>query len=255
MMTGSGPDTSAIAASEPMSRAKRHGAAALLACVALPAHGEWHGAVSFATDYFYRGYSKSRGNPVAQASLSYAHDSGGYAGLDFSQVGFDDQCEADHAQVEFKPYLGWALPLSPEWRAELAASGYVYDGHVFGQDSNYSEVYASLHFRDLLTARFAWAPDAYQRGADILDYEIQGRYDLMDNLRFSAGLGYYQSGSLLEYNSFYWNAGLTWYPHLNISADLRYVDSDAHAYPQGHPGQFNPRSVVGEALFTISVGF
>lgn len=220
-----------------------------------PVRADWHGALSFLTDYVYRGYSKSRGNPVAQGSLEFEHESGGFAGLSISQVGFDDAGYPDRSHVEFRPHAGWSLGLGESWRAELEAMGYLYDGRVFGQDSNYAELYAALNFRELLTARVGFAPNAYQRHADTLDYELQGRYDLLDNLRLSAGLGYYQAGALLEYDYFYWNAGLTWYPCRYVAADLRYVDANAHAHPPEQDGALSFRPLANKVLFSISVGF
>ena len=222
-----------------------------------PAGAEWHGKASFLTDYVYRGYSLSRGNPVFQGELDYEHESGLYGGLAISQVGFDDKEYGNRAQVQFKPYLGWTLPLAEHWRADFAATGYIFDGPVFGRDSNFSEIYASLNYRQWLTARIAFAPDAYQRGANTLDYEIQGRYDLFDNVQLSAGLGFYQAGQLLDYEYFYWNAGVTWFVHRYVAADLRYVDMDIDSHP--HPGEpanhFNPRPLQNKVLFSISVGF
>lgn len=221
-----------------------------------PAQAEWHGDVAFLSDYVYRGYSKSRGQPVAQGNLDYEHESGVYGGLAVSQVGFDDREYADRAHVEFRPYLGWATRLSERWRADLSATGYVFDGELFGLDSNYAELYAALNYREWFTARIGFAPDAYGRGVDTLDYEVQGRYDLRDDLRLSAGLGYYQAGRLLGYDYFYWNAGMTWFLYRYVAADLRYVDVDLdnHIHPEA-TGRYAPRPLQDKWLLSISVGF
>ncbi|MEI6270363.1 MAG: hypothetical protein WCP01_15915, partial [Methylococcaceae bacterium] len=36
-----------------------------------PANADWHGDLSFRSDYVYRGYSKSQGNPVVQGLIDY----------------------------------------------------------------------------------------------------------------------------------------------------------------------------------------
>ncbi|MEI7995326.1 MAG: hypothetical protein WCH01_10540, partial [Methylococcaceae bacterium] len=41
-----------------------------------PANSDWHGELSFRSDYVYRGYSKSQGNPVAQGLIDCQGDSG-----------------------------------------------------------------------------------------------------------------------------------------------------------------------------------
>lgn len=228
----------------------------ILLCVpGASADAGWHGQVNFLTNYFYRGYSKSRGNPVVQGNLEFEHESGWFTGFAVSPVSFDDKGYQNRASVELKPYLGWTFALTEDWHADVSATGYVYDGTLFGRDSEYAEFYAAVHLRDQLTVRLAFAPDAYQRGADTLNYELVGRYDVLDTVRLSVGLGYYQASAILGYDSFYWNAGVTWYLHRYVSADLRYVDTNADTHAPEHPGQFGPRALEDQILFSISVGF
>lgn len=221
----------------------------------MPANAEWHGEVSFLTDYFYRGYSKSGGNPVVQGRLDFQHASGGFASMAISPVSFDDKGQDDRASVEFRPSLGLALPLTEDWRADVSATGYVYDGKLFGVDSEYVDLHAALHFREWLTTRLSFAPDAYQRGAGTLNYEILGRYDPLDNFQVSAGLGYHQAGQLLDYDYFYWNAGVTWYLHRHVAVDLRYVDADVDSHPHEQADHFSLRALESNILFSISAGF
>ncbi|MBL1265269.1 TorF family putative porin [Candidatus Methylomicrobium oryzae] len=219
---------------------------------------EWHGDLKFLTDYIYRGYSKSRGHPVAQAHVDYQGNAGWFAGLGVSQVRFDDQIDRERAEIEVTPYLGWSLPLSSDWRAEFSVSGYLYDGKIFGRNPDYAEIYASLHYRDWLSVRASIAPDAYQRGADVLNYELSYRRDLWDNLQFSSGLGYHQAGALLGHDYFYWNAGLSWFATSYLAIDLRYVDVDLsspHEAEDHPPDQFYPRQQDHNYLFSIILGF
>lgn len=219
---------------------------------------EWHGDLKLLTDYVYRGYSKSRGHPVVQAHADYQGNAGWFAGLGVSQVRFDDPLNRERAEVELKPYLGWNLPLSSDWRAEFSVSGYLYDSKIFGRDADYSEIYASLHYLDWLSARASIAPDAYQRGADVLNYELTYRRDLLDNVQFSSGLGYHQAGELLGRDYFYWNAGISWFATSYLAIDLRYVDVDLNAQHEAEPhlpDQFYPRQQDNNYLFSIILGF
>ena len=129
---------------------------------------EWHGELSFRSDYVYRGYSKSQGDPVVQGLIDYQSKSGFFGGLGLSQVNFNDNANANRAQLEIKPYLGGIIPLSVDWRAELSVSGYLYNGNVFGQNGDYAEFGASLHYQDWLSAKIAVAPNAYQRHTQCL---------------------------------------------------------------------------------------
>lgn len=221
-----------------------------------PAGADFKASATLASDYVYRGYSKNRGNPVLQGNLDYEHESGFYGGLWVSQVGFDDKGYEDRAEVELAPYLGWATDLTEDWRFDLSANRYVYAGRVFGQNSDYNEFVGALHCRDLVTARVAFAYDAYNREATTFDYELLGRYSVFDNLQWSAGLGFYQAFQLFEYDNFYWNAGLTWYVNRHVSVDLRYVDSSikgGKTYSDG--GFLSPRGLAHRYLFSLSVGF
>lgn len=219
---------------------------------------EWHGELLFLSDYIYRGYSKSRSNPVVQGHLDYQDDAGWFSGLSLSQVNFDDHSHPQHAEVEFKPYLGWTLPLSSDWRTELSATGYIYNDKVFAHDAHYVEFYSALHYRDWLSARMSVAPNAYQRHVAVANYEVNFRRDIFDTLQFSMGLGYYQAGALLGDDYFYWNAGASWFVTPHLALDIRYVDADLPANDSTgghHHGEFYPRPQENNYLVTITLGF
>ncbi len=221
------------------------------------ANADWHGELSFLNEYIYRGYSKSRGNPVVQGRLDYQGEAGWYAGARLSQVSFDDKVNADRAELEAIPYAGWAFPLSADWKADLSVSGYIYNGKVFSQHANYAEIYGSLNYKDFLTARVAIAPDAYQLNETVTDYELSYRYDILDNLQFSSGLGYYQAGPILEQDFFYWNLGVSWFVTTYLSLDVRYVDAQLEEYHDLSPLQdeFYPRPQENKYLVSLTLGF
>ncbi|MGH8602449.1 MAG: TorF family putative porin, partial [Gammaproteobacteria bacterium] len=112
------------------------------------------------SNYVYRGYSKSRGDPVVQGSLDFEHSSGFFIGTWISQVDFDDETDEDRATIEVNSYMGWSVSLSEDWRAEAMVAGYIYDGRVYGHGADYSELFGQVHFRDLVTARVGVAYDA-----------------------------------------------------------------------------------------------
>jgi uncharacterized protein (TIGR02001 family) len=191
---------------------------------------DWHGELSFRSEYVYRGYSKSRGNPVVQADLGYQAESGWFLGTGLSQVSFDDHKNSDYAELEIRPYLGWNFSLAADWRAELATSGYFYDNKVLGQDADYVEFSVALHYQDSLSARVFLAPNAYQSHATVPSYELNFRRDLLDSLQFSAGLGYSQAMALLGQDYFYWNLGVSWFLTHYLAVDMRYVDVHLDSY-------------------------
>lgn len=218
---------------------------------------DWHGRVNFLSDYIYRGYSKNRGNPLVQGHIDYQDDSGWFGGLSVSQVRFDDGKNVGRASVEIKPHLGWTWPVTAGWRAELAASAYIYDNKIFDHYANYAEVYISAHYQNWLSARVAIAPNAYQRQANVLNYELNYRRDILDTVQFSAGLGYNQAGALLGQDYFYWNTGVSWFLTNNLSVDFRYVDANLgfHESTEYHHDEFYPRPQDNKYLFSVTFGF
>lgn len=232
----------------------------LLSCLLFwtpAAIADWHGELSFLSDYIYRGYSKSRSNPVVQGHLDYEDESGWFTGAGVSQVSFDDRSNTDHADVEFKPYLGWSLPISNDWRSELSVTGYLFNDKVFAHDADYAEFYANLHYQDWLSASVSVAPNAYQRHTTVLNYELNYRHDILDNLQFSAGLGYYQAKALLEKDYFYWNVGASWFLTSYLSLDIRYADVnlDKSHYSESGYDEFYPRLLENKYLVSVTLGF
>ncbi len=222
-----------------------------------PANADWHGELSFRSDYVYRGYSKSQGNPVVQGLIDYQHDSGWFGGLGVSQVNFGNQTGTSQAEVEFKPYVGWTLPLATDWKTDLYVSGYIYNGELFGQDSNYAELGAALHYQDWLSAKISIAPNAYQRHTTVPNYELTYRRDILDTVQFSAGLGYTQSWALLGQDYFYWNLGASWFVTSYLTLDARYVDVhlNEHQELEIHLDEFYPQPLENKYLLSITLGF
>lgn len=221
------------------------------------AEAEWHGQLTFLTDYLYRGYSKNRSNPVVQGQLDYQNTSGWFSGVGVSQISFDDRSYREYANVEIKPYIGLSYSIDADWRTELSVSGYIFDGKVFGKSADYAEFYVSLHYKDWISGTASAAPDAYQRDATVLNYELKYRRDILDNLQFSMGLGYFQAGALLDEDYFYWNAGTSWFMTSYLALDIRYVDVDLddHHGSDIHHHEFYPRLQEDKYLFSVTLGF
>ncbi|MFO1417505.1 MAG: TorF family putative porin [Methylotetracoccus sp.] len=212
--------------------------------------------LSFSSNYFYRGYSKSANTPTVRANADYQYGVGDhtvYGGVWISRIDFDDRNYPDHADAEIYPYLGANLKLADDWRIDAAVSRYIFAGDIFGRYSDYNEYSLQAHFADLISVRFAAADDLYHRGQPAFDYELTGRYPLTETLEASAGLGYYAARPVLEYDSLYWNAGITWFFGYG-SVDLRYVDY-THVSDSHDPNSLVLPYVDPKFVGSISVGF
>ena len=173
-------------------------------------------------------------------------------------VDFGDEEHEDPARVEVTPYLGWNFALAENWRLDTALSRYIYDGEIFGQSIDYSELNTLLHYGDLATARFAVAFDAYGRGGEIFDYEFQARYPLTDSLELSASLGYEDADAVFGYDELYWSLGATWFFHKHASIDVRYYDFHHFADVVSSPDladSFELPHIEKPIAVSISIGF
>ena len=213
--------------------------------------------LQFTSNYVYRGYSKSNNVTAFQGNIDYEHLSGFFIGSWVSQVDFGDRYYKDRANIEANPYVGISLGLSENWRFDAALAGYLYDGTVYGQEADYSEIDALLHFRDLFTARFGASYDAYDCGRSTLDYEINMRYPMTATVEVSGGLGYEDANPVLKHSDVYWNLGVGWFLYKHAALALRYYDAHSFDEPKGRTAstRFEPLSISNHVVFSIAIGF
>jgi uncharacterized protein (TIGR02001 family) len=225
----------------------------MLACVQ-EGFAEISGSLSLTSNYFWRGYTKSDDHWAAQGFVDYQQPNGFFAGSWLSRVDFDDDVSSDAAGWELSPYIGWSFALSSDWRTNVELVRYFYDGEIFGASANYNELDIRAHFRDLFSAQFACTNDAYNQGNATYDGSLGGRYPVTDTLQVSAGGGYSVSRKVFEYNTYYWDTGLTWYwPWGGI--DVRYTGARETDGGYQTDWGYHPDIVRGEIIVTLSVGF
>lgn len=221
-----------------------------------PRADDFSALVMFTSNYFYRGYSKSGNNPTVRANADYEFRFGEdsvYLGSWISRIDFEDGGFPDPADVEFYPYVGVHLKLTDDWRFDTSVSRYLFVGQLFGKDSDYNEYSASIHYKDLLSARADFADDLYHRNHAAMNYELSGRYPITDSIQFSAGFGYFGGKPAVEYDALYWNLGFSWFfPYGAI--DVRYVDF-THSAPTENPNAVIVPALNNNFVFSLSAGF
>jgi uncharacterized protein (TIGR02001 family) len=216
---------------------------------------KYSASLKITSNYLYRGYSKSQGHPAIQGNIDYEHRSDFFIGSWLSQVEFGDKSFNDRANIEANPYAGMSLGLLENWRIEATLAGYLYDGKVYGRTSDYGELYALLHFRDLVTVRLGDSYDAYGRGRSILDYAVDLRLPLTDTIEVSAGMGYEDANAVLSYNYIYWNIGATWFLHRHAAIDLRYYNTHRFDKREDATAGFELPPIGPPLVFSLSIGF
>ena len=225
----------------------------------LKADSKFGALATFTTNYFYRGYSKSDNRPTLRGNLDYEHDSGIFGGAWLSWIDFGDGAYPGHSDLEFYPYLGYTHKLSEDFRAELTVARYIFNDRVFGRYSDYNDYGLAIHYRDVASARVYYADDAYHRDAPFTTAELSGRYPFTESLEFSAGAGYNVAREVLEYDSAYWHAGVTWY-WTRLAFDFRYIDShytSSVATPSSidHQHEFELLLPDPKFMFSLTAGY
>ena len=100
------------------------------------------GYVQGVSDYRFRGYSLSGGDPALQGTVNLNHSSGFYAGAWASTL--DDKVTPFYGDVELDLYAGWTGPLSSALSADVGVLRYVYPANHGKGPADYWEPYASL---------------------------------------------------------------------------------------------------------------
>lgn len=198
-------------------------ALALLAAAGAAWAGDYVATVQVTSDFFWRGLSKSAGNPSWQVNAEYVADSGFYGGLWAAKVDFNRQSRGGvEDQTEWFPYVGYSFKSDSDWVLDLQYARYIYNPDIFATDADYSEYYAFLHFRDIWTFELAVAEDAYNRGAKLVNAQVNGRYPLGPKSQLSAGVGYFLYRDLNDYDYLYWNVGVSHSLTRHLAVDARY---------------------------------
>ncbi|MEM7354961.1 MAG: TorF family putative porin [Acidobacteriota bacterium] len=197
----------------------------------------WQAEVGAASDYIFRGFSRSDGEPALQVGLRYLHRSGFFAGGWASTVRFDYDGDFadDTRRFELQAFAGYSTSFGPDWSGSAQVVRYLYPDTDPAVDRSYGEASLTLFFRDLLSVAVAYTPGFLRSNRSGTFFELSGRYPLPRSFELSAGLGRGEVdlGAV---------DGFT-YGHLAVSrpigrpaarfhVDLGYYHSDAPEFPR-----------------------
>jgi uncharacterized protein (TIGR02001 family) len=215
------------------------------------ANAEITANVSLTSDYVFRGLSLSDNGPAIQGGFDWTSDLL-YAGVWASSLSED---------VETDLYAGLTPKTGPvEWN--IGAIGYFYPGadddaaefdffeFVLGASTSLTEqisVGGSIYF----------SPENWGDTGQATYYEINGSYQPMDALSFTAAYGNqtiedpdgpFGAAGEDDYNT--WNLGGT-YALQGFTLDLRYHDTDIDAGSDIEAYTFGPTSYDSAIVFTL----
>lgn len=201
-------------------------------------------------DYDFRGFTQTAKDPALQASLDYAHDSGFYAGLWFSNVKFAES--GYKGDLERDIYAGFTSKIGEDWTYDVGIVDYTYNQHVY----DYYEVYASMAYK-WVKAKFYYSPDfggdttsgntkAYATTLDAT-VPLPANFSVLGHVGYNWGdeywgdAKYYDYSAGVGYTAGKFNMALK-YVNTHTKDDIPYVTSDV----------FNNE---GRVVFTVATTF
>lgn len=189
--------------------------------------------LTLTSDYVFRGVSQTNEDPAIQGGFDLALESGWYAGVWASNVGFGE------GSTEADIYAGWSQPLNDNWALDFGVIRYLYpSGNGAGAEFNYNEIYTNITFRDF-NLNIVYSDDYFGTGVDSF-YYVAGDYGYQFTEKWSvnlhAGLNQFDSeneltqflGAAPTTDDAYWDWSVTLNYSLtdSINLDLGYIDTD-----------------------------
>jgi uncharacterized protein (TIGR02001 family) len=215
------------------------------------AHAEITANVALTTDYVFRGVSQSDNGPAIQGGFDWSSDLL-YAGVWASNV---------TEGIEMDVYAGLTPTTGPvEW--DLGAIGYFYPGadddtQEFDSAEFLLAASTSLTEQVSIGARIYHAPDNRGDTGEATYVEVNGSYQPMDALSFSAAYGNQSvedpdglAGGAGEDDYNTWNLGGAYALH-GFTLDLRYHDTDVDPGSDIEAYTYGPSSYDAAFVFTI----
>lgn len=218
--------------------------------MAAPLHAhEWHGYLTFTSDYVFRGASQSNEDPTLQAGLDYLHPSGVFAGIFAARTDFPNSpFGSNPGSIELDAYLGYSRAATRNWSWDVTALHYDFPDAT-GFDYSYDELAANLNFRDVVRFGATVSRDAAASGESGWTVEIELRRPLGERFQMSGSVGRYAFALAQWPDYFYWDLGVSAIAGA-ATFDIRYFDMDNE-----QAGFAGPRLTGSRLVGSVSVGF
>lgn len=226
------------------------------------------GYVQGVTDYRFRGYSLSGGDPAVQGTININHSSGFYAGVWASSLDSNGPVLGFYGDLELDIYAGWTGEVAGGLTADVGILRYVYPSNDGQGPADFWEPYASLATTlGPVSAKVGvtYAPDQsalFDRDNFYVYTDLSAGIP-QTPITLNAHLGYTDGvlgPKLLAFNSLDdtgldYSAGVTWNVTEKLSVSATYYGSDASAsesaYDAGLAGVVADDAVMG----TVKLSF
>ena len=200
------------------------GAAALCAGSAA-ADEPWtiSGSVAATSNYMFRGITQTLDDPAIQAGVTFAHESGFYAGFWGSNINFGD-AEAD---LEIDGFIGYGGSFTDSLSYDINFVYYAYPGSPGEWDYDFMEFGAGLKYSfegGAIGVKAAYSPAFFGDTGDAFWLGGNASISIVDWLAISGIVGkQWLDDETLDY--VHYDIGLTATVE-NVSFDLRWIATD-----------------------------
>ena len=186
--------------------------AALLVAVCSPTLAQeeedrWRVSGTLSTDDVEHGFSRTLGDPGAQAWIAYRDPSGWYGGfraktIDFVSLGLPDR----DLFVSLRGFAGYEWQLADPWRVRFSGHILHFPGANL-DDKTYEELFAEVFYGEWLNFRIDYGHDRYTLPEDSVVYEVNGRYPVGQGYAIEAQYGFHDADDLLGDSYSYYSLG------------------------------------------------
>jgi uncharacterized protein (TIGR02001 family) len=199
------------------------------------------GYVQGVSDYRFRGYSLSGGDPAVQGTVNFNHSSGFYAGAWASSL--DADITPFYGDLELDLYAGWTGAVASGLTVDVGVLRYIYPSNNGNGPADYWEPYASLSTTlGPVGAKFgvAYAPEQdsladednlylftdVSAGIPNTPITLSGHVGYADGIQ---GPKLLTGDSLTDDSGFDYSAGVTWNVSDRLSVSATYVGVEGNA--------------------------
>ena len=234
-----------------------------------PSDFTFSGYVQGVTDYRFRGYSLSGGDPAVQGSINLNHSSGFYAGAWASSLDGNGPILGFYGDVELDLYAGWTGEVASGLTADVGVLRYVYPANDGQGPADFWEPYASLSTTlGPVGAKFgvAYAPDQdalfdednlyvytdLSAGIPNTPISLSGHLGYTDGI-LAPRLLTLQSGT--DDSGFDYSAGVTWAVTDKLSVGATYVGVDGSAKESAYDAGLSGVVADDTVVATVKLAF
>lgn len=179
--------------------------------------------VTLTSEYIYRGFAMSDGNPAAQAGIDYRHETGWFGGAWASTI--DVRTPTSGRDWELDLYAGYHLATETPVSLTVTALRYTYPGASGVHAYDYSELVAAVGWHDLVTLEYAYTDNLYNFDVDSRHLRLSAAIPITADWEISGAAGWSDFSAFGQSRFVHADLGAS-YLFSRYALDFRYYDNE-----------------------------